>query len=275
LIISATDYDYVAALLRERCAISLDASQHYLVESRLLPIAKASGLPSVSALIARLRREGSGPLHTAVIEAMTIQETSFFRDTHPFAALKDKLLPELIGRRKRDRTLTLWSAACANGQEPYSLAMLLLEHFPSLSGWRIRILATDVSGAALSKAESGRYSQLEVRRGVPARFLSRFFEPSGDGYVVRESLRCMIDWKQLNLAKPWPALPLFDVILLRNVLIYFGASTRAQILKSVRKAVRSDGYLILGSTETAFGSNAGFEPVSVAKTTIYRPTRVE
>jgi len=184
LSISANDYDYVAALLRERCAVSLDASQHYLVESRLLPIAKAAGSASVSALIARLRREGNGPLHSAVVEAMTIQETSFFRDTHPFAALKDKVIPELIGRRKSERTLTFWSAACANGQEPYSLAMLLLEHFPSLTGWRVRILATDVSGGAIGKAETGRYSQFEVKRGIPPRFLSKFFERSGDAYAA-------------------------------------------------------------------------------------------
>jgi chemotaxis protein methyltransferase CheR len=270
LSISPTDYEYVVQLLAERCAVSLDASQQYLVESRLLPIAKASGSASVSALVARLRRDRSGPLHTAVVEAMTIQETSFFRDTHPFAALKDKVLPELMRRRKSDRTLMFWSAGCANGQEPYSLAMLLLEHFPSLTSWRVRILATDVSSASISKAETGRYSQLEVRRGVPARLLSRFFERSPEGYVVRDSVRCMIEWKQLNLATPWPPLPLFDVILLRNVLIYFGTSKRAEVLKSVRKAMRSDGYLLLGSTETPFGSNAGLEPVSVGKTTLYR-----
>jgi chemotaxis protein methyltransferase CheR len=276
LSITATEYEYVAALLRERCAVSLDASQQYLVESRLLPIARASGAASVSALITRLRRDRSGPLHTAVVEAMTIQETSFFRDSHPFAALKDKVVPDLMRRRKSERALMFWSAACANGQEPYSLAMLLLEHFPSLARWRVRILATDVSGAAISKAEAGRYSQLEVRRGVPASYLSRFFEPAADGcYVVRESVRAMIDWKQLNLAAQWPPLPLFDLILLRNVLIYFSAAKRSEVLKSVRKVMRGDGYLLLGSTETAFGSNAGFEPVLVAKTTLYRPTQVE
>jgi chemotaxis protein methyltransferase CheR len=275
LSITATDYEYVVQLLRERCAVSLDASQQYLVESRLLPVARISGAVSVAALIARLRRDPYGPLHTAVVEAMTIQETSFFRDAHPFAALKDVVLPELMWRRRSDRTLMFWSAACANGQEPYSLAMLMLAHFPSLASWRIRILATDVSGAAISKAEAGRYSKLEVSRGVPARFLAKFFVPSGEAFVVRDSVRAMIEWKQLNVARPWPALPLFDVILLRNVLIYFSASTRAEVLKSVRKAMRSDGYLFLGSTETAFGTSAGFAPMSVAKTTIYRPTPVE
>lgn len=273
--ITATDYEYIVQLLRERCAVSLDSSQQYLVESRLLPVARTSGAASVSALIERLRREPHGPLHTAVVEAMTIQETSFFRDTHPFAALKDVVLPELMERRRRDRTLMFWSAACANGQEPYSLAMLMLEHFPLLASWRIRILATDVSGAAVTKAEAGRYSRLEVSRGVPARLLAKFFERSDEAFVVRESIRTMIEWKQLNLAKPWPALPPFDVIFLRNVLIYFSTSTRVDVLKSVRKVMRSDGYLFLGSTENAFGASAGFEPMAVAKTTVYRPTRVE
>jgi chemotaxis protein methyltransferase CheR len=275
LSITAADYEYVVQLLRERCAVSLDSSQQYLVESRLLPIARTTGAASVSALIARLRRDPQGALHTAVVEAMTIQETSFFRDTHPFAALKDVVLPDLVRRRRRERTLMLWSAACANGQEPYSLAMLILEHFPSLTSWRIRILATDVSGAAVSKAEAGRYSQLEVSRGMPARLLAKFFERSAEAFVVRESVRCMIEWKQLNLARSWPALPPFDVILLRNVLIYFSTTTRAEVLKSVRKVMRSDGYLLLGSTESPFGASAGFEAMPIAKTTVYRPTRVE
>jgi chemotaxis protein methyltransferase CheR len=274
LSISATDYAYVVQLMRERSAVALDAEQQYLVESRLAPVVKASGSASIRALIERLRREPYGPLHVSVVEAMTIQETSFFRDQHPFDALKAVVLPELIERRKREKTLLFWSGACATGQEPYSLAMLLLEHFPQLSSWRIRILATDIASSALAKARAGVYSKLEVSRGIPAQLLSKYFERSGEEYRARDVLRASIEWKQLNLGGPWPALSLFDVIFLRNVLIYFSQQTRAEVLRAVRGVIRTDGYLFLGSTETSFGSHAAFDPAPLGKTTVYRPTRI-
>lgn len=269
--IRAEDYDYIVQLLRDRCAVTLDSEQQYLVQSRLQPVLRSHGLSDMAALVMRLRQEPYGALHTSVVEAMTIQETSFFRDAHPFDALRNVVLPDLLNRRAQDKSLLIWSAACATGQEAYSLAMLLLEYFPQLANWRVRIVATDVSRAALSKARAGRFSRLEVNRGVPSRTLSKFFERDGEEFVVREHVQDLVEWKQLNLAGSWPSMPLFDIIFLRNVLIYFSQATRTQVLRAARKFIRTDGYLFLGSTETSFGTDAAFTPTPVGRTIVYRP----
>jgi chemotaxis protein methyltransferase CheR len=270
--LSPADYEYVQRLLLERAAIRINVEQEYLVRSRLEPIAKRVGLPDLTALVEQLRREPYGTLHREVVEAMTTNETSFFRDIHPFETLKSVVIPEIITRKGPDRTLRIWSAACAAGQEPYSLAMLLSD-MPQLAGFRIQIVASDLSRTVLAKAQQGSYNTLEVGRGLPARMLAQHFERAGTAFKVRGPLRSMIEWKQLNLAGAWPALPIFDIVFMRNVLIYFAPSTNEMVLKNVRNTLHPHGYLFLGTTENMLGLSVGFETVTKGKTMFYRPRK--
>jgi chemotaxis protein methyltransferase CheR len=271
VILSSRDYEYVQQLLLTHSAIRISTEQEYLVRSRLEPVAKKAGLADLPALVERLRAQPYGALHTQVIEAMTTNETSFFRDLHPFETLKHIVLPEILARKAADKSLRIWSGACSTGQEPYSLAMLLAET-PKLAGWRTQIIATDLSRATLSKAQEGTYSALEVGRGLPARMLAQHFDRVGTAFQVRAPLRAMIEWKQLNLAGRWPAMPFFDIVFLRNVLIYFPLTTNEAVLKNVRSALHPQGYLFLGTTENMLGINVGFEALSKGKTTLYRPS---
>jgi chemotaxis protein methyltransferase CheR len=264
------DYVFIQKLVERHAAIMLAPGQEYLVISRLEPLARESGLADLAALVTRLRREPYGTLHSNVVEAMTTNETSFFRDIHPFQTLKRTILPELIARPRASRALRLWSAACSTGQEPYSLAMLVRDT-PGLSGWNVRITATDLSRAALARAQLGTYSALDLGRGRPPPLLNQCFDRQGDGFRVKPELRAMIDWRQMNLAESFPPLPAFDVVFLRNVLIYFSAATCTTILKNVHGSMSRHGYLLLGTTENMLGLSTGFESIMVGKTMVYRP----
>lgn len=266
------DYAFIQEFVRKRASIILNAGQEYLVKSRLEPVAREAGLPDLTALVQRLRKEPWGPLHAKVVESMTTNETSFFRDLHPFEALRKHILPELIKRRRIERSLQIWSGACSTGQEPYSLAMLVQET-PELKGWSVRILATDLSKAAISRAKSGVYSPLELGRGLPSRMLAQYFERDGNTYKVKPALRAMIEWRQLNLAEPFPTLPLCDIVFLRNVLIYFSPDTCTSILNRVSETMSSKGYLLLGTTENMLGLPVSLESLTIGRTTVYRPTR--
>ncbi len=265
------DYSFVQELVRKHAAIILNAGQEYLVRSRLEPVARQAGLPDLTALVDRLRREPYGPLHATVIEAMTTNETSFFRDGHPFQTLKRQILPEVIKRRRVERTLNVWSGACSTGQEPYSIAMIL-QDTPQLRGWNLRIVASDLSKNAVTRAQTGTYSSLELGRGVSPRVLAEFFDRDGEAYRVKPPLRAMIEWKTLNLAEGLPTLPEFDVVFMRNVLIYFSPATCTAILNRVRDTMHRKGYLILGTTENMLGLPVGFESTVMGKTTVYRPS---
>jgi chemotaxis protein methyltransferase CheR len=264
------DLDYVTQLVLDKAAIKLTSAQEYLVKSRLEPLARQHGLLDLAALVDKLRQLPYGELHAQVVEAMTTNETSFFRDVHPFETLRNVVLPELIAR-KTDRTLRIWSAACATGQEPYSLAMLCAD-LPKLKGYRVQIVATDLSRSTLARAQQGSYSALEVGRGLPARALAQHFDRSGTSFRVKSSLRSMIEWKQLNLASRWSLMPVFDVVFMRNVLIYFPPATVETVLRQVRTHITHHGYLFLGTTENMLGLNTGFESVSFGKTIVYRPS---
>jgi chemotaxis protein methyltransferase CheR len=266
------DYAFVQELVRKHASIILNAGQEYLVKSRLEPVARQAGLPDLTALVSRLRREPYGVLHATVVEAMTTNETSFFRDRHPYETLKKHILPDVIKHRRRERTLRVWSAACSTGQEPYSLAMLLAG-VKELAGWNVRILATDLSKNAIARAQTGAYSVLELGRGLPERLLEMHFDRDGQVYRVKPAIRAMIDWKPLNLAEPLPTLPAFDVVFMRNVLIYFSPATCTSILKRVLAITSKQGYLILGTTENMLGLTAGFDSTTLGKTTVYRPTQ--
>jgi chemotaxis protein methyltransferase CheR len=264
-------FDFVCKLVQDHSAIALEPSKHYLVESRLAPIATRRGLASVSDLVAQLRNRPFGEMHVQVVEAMTTNETSFFRDLRPFEVLASDILPRLIAARANQRKLSIWSAACSTGQEPDSIAMTLLEHFPILSDWKVEILATDLSQEVLERARAGQYTQLEVNRGLPSHLLIKYFERGGLRWQVKADVRRFTRFAKVNLAEPWPVLPTMDVIFMRNVLIYFGTDTKRAILGKLRRQLAADGALILGGAETTFGIDDSWQRVNHGKTSVYRP----
>jgi chemotaxis protein methyltransferase CheR len=240
------DFDYVRKLVRDRGALVLEPGKEYLVETRLEPLARAHRLGSVTELVARLRAQPFNGLHEQVVEAMVTTETSFFRDHHPFEALRTSVLPALVKLRGRERALTIWSAACSSGQEPYSIALLLRTQFPELAGWNVRLLASDLSGQVLARARQGCYNQIEMNRGLPASLLVRYFRQHGLEWQLDDSIRNTVEFHQINLAAAWPPLPRMDVLFLRNVLIYFDVETKKAILAKAARLLRPDGYLVLG-----------------------------
>lgn len=264
------DFDYVRRLLQDRSAIVLEADKHYLVESRLLPLQRQLQLNSIAELIAHLRASPSNGLHTQVVEAMVTTETSFFRDLHPFESLRKAVLPELIQKRRNERQLNIWCAASSTGQEPYSLALLLREHFPELALWKVLLLATDLSREVLSRARAGRYNQIEVNRGLPAALLVKHFRQQGATWQLNDDIRGMVEFRELNLARAWPALPRMDLIFLRNVMIYFDVPTKKAILGRVASLLRPDGYLLLGGAETTFNLHDSYRRIEHLKAGFYQ-----
>ncbi|MGY6499433.1 MAG: CheR family methyltransferase [Acidimicrobiales bacterium] len=248
-VINDADFGYVRELIHTSAAIVLEPGKEYLIESRIGPIARSEGL-TITQLIARLRVQPYGPLHHQIVQAMTTNETSWFRDVHPYDALRTTVIPQLIERRRAEQSLTIWSAACSTGQEPYSIAMVLLDDFPELANWRITILASDLAEDAVGRGREGSYSQLEVNRGLPARQLVTHFSREGTHWRVNSRLRSMVRFGVVNLIGPWPDIPTADIVLLRNVMIYFDLDTKRQLLERVRATLRPDGYLFLGNAET-------------------------
>ncbi|MDQ5911094.1 MAG: Chemotaxis protein methyltransferase [Pseudomonadota bacterium] len=266
--INSSDFNYIRDLVRRHSAIALEADKAYLVETRLAPLARQAGLASLQELIGLLRIQPTHPLHRQVVEAITTHETSFFRDIHPFDALKNTILPALLTRRHS--SLTIWCAACSSGQEPFSIAMLVREHFPALVARQIRIIATDLSGAILARAREGLYSQIEINRGLPAALLTRYFDKQGLHWRIKSEIRRMVEFQQSNLAEPWPLMPPADLVFMRNVLIYFDVDTKKAILSRVRNILKPDGYLFLGSSETTLNLDTAFQPISLGKSTCYQ-----
>lgn len=268
--LATAELDYVRKLVLEQSAIVLESSKAYLVESRLTPLVRKAGCGSLSELVARLRTASDAGLRREVVEAMTTNETSFFRDRHPFDAMKDLVVPELMKLRATERRLSIWSAASSTGQEAYSIAMLLREEFPSLATWNVRILGTDLNEEVLAKARAGRYGQVEMNRGLPAPLLLKYFTRDGLNWMISGDLKRMVEFQQMNLAIPWPAMPRMDIVFLRNVLIYFNAETKKKILANVRSILRPGGRLFLGGAETTINLDDSFERVQYDKATIYR-----
>jgi chemotaxis protein methyltransferase CheR len=267
--LNQADFDYLRALVKRRSAIALDDGKGYLVEARLGPLAGREGFGSLEALVAALRIGPVNGLHQQVVEAMTTNETSFFRDAHPFEGLQKVVLPELIRRRAAERRLAVWCAACSTGQEPYSVALLVREHFPELVGWDVRILGSDLSREVLERARQGRYSQAEVNRGLPARLLVKYFRKEGLDWQLADEVRRLVEFRPLNLAEAWPPLPAADLLLLRNVLIYFDGEARRDVLNKVRRVLRPGGALLLGGVENALDAD-GFERVPLERCAYYR-----
>jgi len=268
--LSPADFQFLSTLVRQRSAIVLEPEKSYLLEARLSPLARIEGFGSIETLVAALRQQTFNGLHRKVVEAMTTNETSFFRDLHPFEALRLVVLPEVIARRQLERRLTIWCAACSSGQEPYTVAMTLLEHFPQLAGWDLRILATDLSRDMVAKARAGRYGQMEVNRGLPANLLVKHFEKKGMEWVVLPEVQRLCEFREMNLIEPWGPLPQMDVVFLRNVLIYFDVETKRSILGNVRKVLPPWGYLFLGGAETTINLEDTFERVQFDRAGCYR-----
>ncbi len=244
------DFDFLRSLIRERSAIVLDDGKRYLVDSRLAPIVRQHDLGSIAGLVDKLRLPQSEGLAERVIESMVTTESSFFRDLHPFESIRRTLLPELARKRASERTLNIWCAGCSTGQEPYSLAILMREYLPELAGWEINLLATDFSFDVLDRAREGQFGQIEVNRGLPAALLIKYFQQNGTRWQLNADVRAMVEFRQINLARPWPFLPRMDLVLLRNVMIYFDVDTKKAILGRLGRLLRPDGYLLLGGAET-------------------------
>lgn len=269
-IISAADFEFVARLLRDQCALVLEPGKEYLIKSRLTPVAHKNGFTTLDELFQRLRACRDLTLVKAVVEAMVTTETSFFRDIHPFESLKKTVLPQLIELRRSERQLNIWCAASSSGQEAYSVALLIREYFPELINWRILFSATDVSHEMLERSRVGRYSQLEVNRGLPTPLLLKWFRQESAYWQIDHSIRSGIAFSQLNLTQPWPTMPQWDLILLRNVMIYFDNTAKKEILGRAARVLSRDGYLLLGGAETTLNLNDSYRRVEDLRTGFYQ-----
>jgi chemotaxis protein methyltransferase CheR len=264
------DYEYLRKLLKEQSGLDLSADKQYLIESRLLPLSRKAGLPGISELVQKMRN-GAASLTAQVVEAMTTNETFFFRDKVPFDHFRDSIMPEILKARAGRKSIRIWCAAGSTGQEPYSLAMCLKEMSAALIGWRIEIFATDLSLEVIEKSKAGIYSQFEVQRGLPIQMLVKYFKQDGELWQINPDIRAMIQHRQLNLLHDFSSLGTFDVIFCRNVLIYFDQETKIDIFNRLAKANEPDGFLVLGAAETVVGLTDVFKPFP-DKRGLYRPT---
>lgn len=264
------DYDFLRWLLKERSGLALGADKQYLVESRLLPVARRFGLASLEALMDKIRQPGNETAITDVVEAMATNESLFFRDRVPFDHFRETIMPALLASRARQRRIRIWSAAASTGQEPYSLAMALKEMGPQLEGWRIEILATDFSLDVLEKAKTGIYSQFEVQRGLPIQMLVKYFTQVGEMWQIAPEIRAMVQFRPFNLLQDCAHLGIFDAVFCRNVLIYFDQQTKIDVLNRIARVIVSDGYLVLGAAETVVGVTNSFRPIP-EKRALYGP----
>jgi chemotaxis protein methyltransferase CheR len=270
--VTPLDYDFLRRLLKDRSGLVLSGDKEYLVESRLLPVARKMGLSSLSELVGKLRMPGSERVIVDVVEAMTTNESFFYRDKIPFDHFREGIVPALVKARASQRRLRIWCAAASTGQEPYSLAMIIREMASLLGGWRIDILATDLSIEVLEKAKAGVYSQFEVQRGLPIQMLVKYFTQNGETWQISSDIRGMVQYRSLNLLHDFSALGTFDVIFCRNVLIYFDQPTKVDVLERCAKILEPDGFLVLGAAETVVGLTEAFKP-STDRRGLYLPNQ--
>jgi chemotaxis protein methyltransferase CheR len=268
--VTPLDYEFLRKLLKERSGLDLSADKQYLVESRLVPLARKASLAGISELVQKMKAGAAEPLIAEVVEAMTTNETFFFRDKAPFDHLKDTMLPAVLQARASRRALRIWCAASSTGQEPYSIAMCLKGLGAALAGWKIDIVATDLSLGVLEKSKAGIFSQFEVQRGLPIQLLVKHFTQVGDMWQLNADIRSMVQHRQLNLLQDFGHLGTFDIIFCRNVLIYFDQDTKAGIFERMAKLVDSDGFLVLGAAESVVGISDAFKPLPERRG-LYRP----
>ena len=264
------DYEYLRKLLKDHSGLDLSADKQYLIESRLLPLSRKCGVAGISELVQKMK--GGAPTIVAqVVEAMTTNETFFFRDKVPFDHFRDSIMPEVLKARAARKSIRIWCAAGSTGQEPYSLAMCLKEMSAALAGWRVEIIATDLSQEVLEKSKSGIYSQFEVQRGLPIQLLVKYFKQNGELWQINADIRAMVQHRQLNLLHDFSQLGVFDVIFCRNVLIYFDQDTKINIFGRLARTMEADGFLVLGAAETVVGLTDVFKPFP-DKRGLYRPS---
>lgn len=266
------DFSLLSNLLKLRSGLDLSEDKVYLLESRLTPIARRRGLDSLEQLVEEIRIRKPEPLIIEVTEAMTTNESFFFRDDKPFTIFREKLLPRLIESRAAKKSLRIWCAAASSGQEPYSLCMILREFEKQLAGWKIELLGTDISTNILDRAREGLYSQFEVQRGLPVQLLVKYFKQEGEHWRIDESIRNMVTYRELNLLEDFKSLGQFDAIYCRNVLIYFDRATKANVLDRMEQMLPDDGVVVLGAAETVVGITDKFQSVPDLRG-IYIPTR--
>lgn len=255
------DYAYLSKLLNERSGLQLAGDKQYLIESRLLPVARQNNCGSIGDLVAKLKAFAEEPLRQRVTEAMTINESFFFRDKTPFDRFQDTVLPHMLSARAATKKIRIWCAAASTGQEPYSLAMMFKQAKDQFAGWKIEIVATDISTEVLEKAKSGLYTQFEVQRGLPIQLLLKYFKQDGDQWRIAQELRDMVQYRQHNLLNDFSSLGMFDVIFCRNVLIYFDSKTKQDVLTRISRSLVADGQLLLGAAETVVGFTNLFMPM--------------
>jgi chemotaxis protein methyltransferase CheR len=267
--VTPIDYEYLRKLLKDRSGLDLSADKQYLIESRLLPLSRKSGLAGISELVQKMKG-GSAGIIDQVVEAMTTNETFFFRDKVPFDHFRQSIMPEILQARAGRKSIRIWCAAGSTGQEPYSLAMCCKEMSSALAGWRIEIIATDLSQEVLEKSKAGIYSQFEVQRGLPIQMLVKYFKQVGEFWQINAEIRAMVQHRQLNLLHDFSGLGVFDVIFCRNVLIYFDQDTKINIFNRLAKTAEQDGFLVLGAAETVVGLTDVFRPFPERRG-LYRP----
>ena len=267
---SPEDFDLLSGILHERSGLSLTRDKMYLLESRLGPVARKNGHGGLDDLVRALRQDREEPLLQDIIEAMTINESFFYRDVTPFELLQKDILPKVMAARASTRSLRIWCAAASTGQEPYSIAMVFKEMAAKLQGWWIEILGTDISPSVLEKAKVGLYSQFEVQRGLPIQMLVKYFEQHGEMWQIDASLRGMVEYREFNLLKDLGTLGGFDIVFCRNVLIYFDRDTKSQVLEGIWRLMPCDGALFLGGAETVLGISERFKPAP-GKRGVYCP----
>ncbi len=265
------EFVYIQELVHTRSGVLLSPEKGYLVEARLKPLARSLDFSGLSSFIHTLQRTEYGSQHRRAVEAMTTNETSFFRDPDVFEALREQVIPLLITKRKAEKVLCIWCGASSSGQEPYSLALLLKEHFPDLQGWRIDFFATDISQTMIKRAQLGEFSEIEIDRGLPKYLLTKYFEKRLESWRIQEGVCKMIQFREMNLIGPWIEFPSLDLVLLRNVLIYFDERTKKEVLRKIWRSLKPDGFLALGGTETTFGLQQNFRRVPFDRVSLYQP----
>jgi chemotaxis protein methyltransferase CheR len=267
--ITAEEFEFVRAFMRERSGVVIDAGKQYLVEFRLAPIVAAHEYATINDLFSDLKAGESQQLRRAVIDALTTNETAFFRDVRPFEALRHVVVPSLVEARSEQRALRIWSAGCSSGQEPYS-ALLVLRQIEELAQWRTSVLATDVSSEMVNRAREGRYAQIEVNRGLPPAMLQSYFEPDGVGWKVKDELRRGLEFRCASVLEPMPDDGPFDVVFIRNVFNSFYTEGRSSLLDYLTTALASDGFLFVGAAEACPDLHPAFAPVEAEKACCYR-----
>ncbi len=268
--ISDLDFDFIRTFIRDRAGIVLGAHKAYLVEARLSPLVQNEEFDDLRDLIDAVRTGSFEPLNRSVTDALTTNETSFFRDREPFEALRTLIIPELIAARQHEQQLNFWYAGSASGQEPYSVAMLLAEHFPELATWNVTHLGTDISLSALGRAKEGRFGQVDVNRGLPEAYREKYFTGNSLDWVLDAPIRDAVRFEELNLVDDWPPMPTMDVVMMRNVMLYFDTDGKRALLEKVGGVLHPEGYLFLGAAETTMALEGQFERVKYNRAGCYR-----